>query len=177
VKSVFRLKLKGKVCIFVDWANVYGWRNSLKRGVDAKKLYKYLRSYKEVKDVNFYFGTDANSKSKIFLTAVKRVGFKVCTKPVKYILVTTIEGQKVYRRKCDFDMEMCIDAHHALNENFDSFVFFTGDGDFEPLYKLLLTRNKHVVVIFADGHLGKEIAEMTKVFKKAINKLDVDVFI
>ena len=177
MKSVFKLKLNGKACVFVDWANVYGWRSSLKKGVDAKKLYKYLRSYKTIKDVNFYFGTDTNIKSKKFLTAVKRVGYTVCTKPVKYILVTTIEGQKVYRRKCDFDMEMCIDTHQALNEDFDSFIFFSGDGDFEPLYKLLLANNKQVVVIFADGHLGKEIALMRKVFKKAINKIDVDVFI
>lgn len=26
----FRLLLKGKACVFLDWANVYGWKKSLK---------------------------------------------------------------------------------------------------------------------------------------------------
>lgn len=29
----FRLRLRGKAAVFVDWANVYGWKKSLKREV------------------------------------------------------------------------------------------------------------------------------------------------
>ena len=35
------LKLKSPSWVFVDWANVYNWKKSLKKEVDPKKLYKY----------------------------------------------------------------------------------------------------------------------------------------
>ncbi len=58
----FKIILNGKTAVFVDWANVYGWKKSLKKEVDPKKLYKYLKKYKEIKSINFYFGTDNNNK-------------------------------------------------------------------------------------------------------------------
>ncbi|KKU03253.1 MAG: hypothetical protein UX52_C0029G0009 [Candidatus Amesbacteria bacterium GW2011_GWA1_46_35] len=63
----FKLLLKGKTCVFIDWANVYGWRQSLKTEVDPAKLYHHLKSYKTVEEIRFYYGTDNNSKSKTFM--------------------------------------------------------------------------------------------------------------
>jgi len=83
----FRLKLKGKAVVFVDWANIYGWRKSLGKEVNPKKLYKYLRSYKEISEVCFYFGKDKNEKPRNFLEEVKKIGYKITTKPVKYIFI------------------------------------------------------------------------------------------
>jgi len=80
----------------------------------------------------------------------------------------------MYRRKCDFDMEICIDVHELLKKDFQSFIFLTGDGDFEPLYKLIIRENKQIVVIYASGHLGREIWNLKKgVFKTEINKFPV----
>lgn len=176
-KSPLVLRLKGKTAVFIDWANVYGWRKSLKREVDPEKVYKYLSSYKEIKRISLYFGTDKHPKSKSFLQKVKKIGYRLVTKPVKYILIAEVEGQKLYRRKCDFDMEACIDVHELLKENYESFIFFTGDGDFEPLYRLLIELKKQVIVIYAHGHLGREIWGMKHgIFKKAVDKLGVDLF-
>lgn len=166
------LKLKGKTVVFIDWANVYNWKKSLKREVDPKKLYKYLSSYKEIEKIRFYFGKDKHKKSRKFLRDMRKVGYKVTTKPVKYILIAEVEDQKIYRRKCDFDMEICINVHKALAEGVESFVFFTGDGDFDPLYKLLIKMRKQVIVIYAHGHLGREIYQIKKgVYKCPIEKL------
>lgn len=52
----------------------------------------------------------------------KKIGYYVTTKPVKYILITEVKGQKLYRRKCDFDMEICIDVHKALSESNECFL-------------------------------------------------------
>lgn len=176
-KIEFKLKLKGKAAVFIDWANVYGWRKSLKKEVNPRKLYKYLQSYKEVKKISFYFGTDQNEKSKSFIKRIRTIGYAVATKQVKHILVAEINGQKVYRRKCDFDMEICINVHELLKKNFRSFIFLTGDGDFEPLYKLLMKQKKQVIVIYAHGHLGREIWNMKRgIYKKAIDTLGVNVF-
>jgi len=158
----FKLKLRGKACVFVDWANVYGWTKSLKKEVDPQKLYRYLNTYKEIRHIYFYFGTDKHPKSKVFLSKIKRLGYHLVTKPVKYILVAEVKREKIYKRKCDFDMEIAIDVHKLLKENIQGFVFFSGDGDFEPLYQLLLQLKKQVVVVYASGHIGREILKFEK---------------
>lgn len=159
-KEKKRIILRGETAVFIDWANVYGWKKSLKSEVDISVLYQYLKSYKEIKEIYLYFGKDNHPKSGEFLSEAEKIGYKVVTKPVKYILVEDLEKEKVYRRKCDFDMEVCIDVHRKIFEQTESLVFFTGDGDFEPLYKLLIKLNKQVVVVYTKGHLGREIWEM-----------------
>lgn len=104
---------------------------------------------------------------------MKTVGYAVSTKPVKYIRIAEVQGKKLYRRKCDFDMEICIDVHKLLQKDYQSFIFFTGDGDFEPLYRLLIEQKKQVIVIYASGHLGREIWDLKKgIFKTEITKME-----
>lgn len=171
------LNLRDKAAVFVDWANVYGWKKSLKKEVDPKKLYQYLKNHKEIKEIHFYHGEDEHPKSKQSLKQARSLGYTVTTKPVKYIMVAIADGKKIYRRKCDFDMEICIDVHRLLQEDFKSFIFLSGDGDFEPLYKLLISKKKQVIVLYAHGHLGREIWSMREgIFKKAIDRLGVDIF-
>lgn len=206
----FSLKLKGKTAVFIDWANVYGWTKSLKKEVNPQKLYNYLKDYKEIKQISFYYGEDKHPKSKEFLIVVKKVGFNVISKEVKYIPVSLdsshfknvareiknslasiknlkaqdiekilqILSRKVLRRKCDFDMEISIDTHKAITDNFETFLFFSGDGDFAPLYRFLINLHKQVIVIYAHGHMGKEIYQIKKgIFTKAVDKLGVNLFV
>jgi uncharacterized LabA/DUF88 family protein len=157
-RSGSELKLRGKCVVYVDWANVHGWEKSLKREVNPQKLFSYLKTYAQIGKINLYFGTDKHPKSKAFISRVRKIGFGVTTKSVKYITVFDEETKKRFRfRKCDFDMETCIDVHRDLSEGVESFVFFTGDGDFEPLYKLLIEKCKQVIVVYSPGHLGREI--------------------
>ena len=164
------LLLKGKTVVYADWANVYGWRSSLKREVDARKLFAYLKSYPEVADIRLYYGEDRHPKSSAFLRECAQTGYTVVSKEVKYILIAEVEGQKLYRKKCDFDMEISIDVHNALEEGVESFVFLTGDGDFAPLYRKLIALGKRVIVVYADGHLGREVWDI----KKGIFKIEID---
>lgn len=206
----FSLKLKGKTAVFIDWANVYGWTRSLKREIDPKKLFKELKRYPKIKEIDFYCGLDKHHKSKEFLIDCQRIGFNVVSKEVKYIPISLdsshfknltkevknsltsiknlnardiekilqILSRKVLRRKCDFDMEIGIDTHKAIQGAFETFVFFSGDGDFAPLYRLLIGLHKQVIVIFAHGHMGKEIYQIKKgIFTKAVDKLGVNLFV
>ena len=199
------MKLRGKTAVFIDWANVYGWRTSLKKEVSPDKLYKYLKEYALVKEINFYYGIDKHPKSKKFLNEVKKIGFNVASKEVKYIPITLdsshfkdlarevkdaltlirnidikiverilqILDRKVWRRKCDFDMEIAVDCLKEFNR-YDSYIFFSGDGDFEPLYKFLIGLKKQVIVIYASGHLGREVWSLRKgIFKTEIDNLPV----
>lgn len=206
----FSLKLKGKTAVFIDWANVYGWKKSLKREIDPKRLFKELKHYHQIKEISLYCGLDKHPKSKEFIDDCRQIGFNIVSKNVKYIPVSLdsshfkdlakevkdslsliknlgtediekilhILSRRVLRRKCDFDMEISIDAHTAIKNNFETFLFFSGDGDFAPLYKLLISLHKQVIVIFAHGHMGKEVYQIKKgIFTKAIDKLGIDLFI
>lgn len=189
----FRLKLKGKTAVFIDWANVYGWNRYGQKPIDPRKLHTYLKSYKEIEDIRFYYGLDKHPKSKQFLKKVKQIGFSVVTKDVKYIPVSLdsshfkslakevkdslnsvknldprdvekilqILNRKILRRKCDFDIEISMDVH-SLQDKYDTFIFFSGDGDFAPLINYLVGKQKQVIVVFGEGHLGKEVAKLGK---------------
>lgn len=98
------LKLKGKTAVFIDWANAYNWKNSLKWEINLQKLFKYLKSYRKVKEVGFYFGTDEHPASKEQIKDARKIGYRVITKPVKYLPIKDKETL-LWKRKCDFDLE------------------------------------------------------------------------
>lgn len=91
------LKLKSKAAVFIDWANVYNWKKSLKAEIEPEKLFFYLKSYPQIREINFYFGTDCNQKSKEFLKKVKKIGYRLVTKPVKYIIIGKVDGTVIKR--------------------------------------------------------------------------------
>lgn len=167
--------LRKEAIVFIDWSNVYRWKDSLKREPDPFKIFQYLKTYPEIVDARFYFGTDTHEKSISFIKDVSKIGFTVITKPVKYVPAAKVDGKIIYRRKCDFDMEVCIDVHALLKQDYQSFIFFTGDGDYEPLYKMLIQLRKQVIVVYTAGHLGREIWNMKRgIFKvELINLIDV----
>ncbi len=165
-KQVF--KLKGKTMVLIDYANVYGWKKNLKSEIDLKKLFDYLMNYNEIENISFYYGKDNNGKSEEFLKYIENIGYNVNTKPVKHI---KIKNTNVSLRKCDFDLEIGLDCFESLDK-FDSFVFFTGDGDFATLYERLIGKGKQVIVVYEQGHLGKEIWDIKKgLFKTRLKYL------
>ena len=161
------LKLKGKTVVFIDWANVHGWQEKIKWKINLEKLYCHLKRYKEIKEFRFYFGTDIHPASKKQLKEAEKIGFKVITKPVKYL---PIKDKKVvfWKRKCDFDLEIGLDCFERLNQ-YETFIFFSGDGDFATLYKRLIKRKKQIIVIYTSGTLGREVAAI----QKGVYKFDI----
>ena len=60
-KQFKKLIIRGRVAVFIDWANIHGWEKSLKQDIDPRKLFSYLTGYKEIKDIRLYFGTDTHA--------------------------------------------------------------------------------------------------------------------
>jgi uncharacterized LabA/DUF88 family protein len=149
------LKLRGKTAVFIDWANVYNWKDKLKWEVDPKRLFNYLKTYEQIKEISFYFGTDVHPASKEQIRTAREIGYRVVTKTVKYLPVKD-KGITVWKRKCDFDLEIGLDCFETLSK-YHGFIFFTGDGDMATLYERLTKRKKQTLIIFAQGHLGKEV--------------------
>ena len=92
-ENKFKLKLNGKTCVLVDWANVYGWKGELKKEPDEEKIIKYLDDYKQIEEVRFYFGKDKTEQSKKFLSKIEKIGYKLVTKEVKYVKVFDDQGK------------------------------------------------------------------------------------
>jgi len=163
-----KLKLNGSTVVFVDWANVFGWQKATKKIINPKEIFEYFSKYVDVKEINFYFGTDRNIKSKTFLDEVKDIGFNLSTKDVKYI---KIQDTNILQRKCDFDLEIALDCFENL-DTYKTFIFLSGDGDFATLYERLIKKHKQVIVIYEQGHLGKEVWDIKKgVFKTRLSYL------
>ena len=57
-KGVTQLEtmLTGKVCVYIDFANVRGWFNRLKWNINTKRLKQFLDSFTEVQKVYLYQG-------------------------------------------------------------------------------------------------------------------------
>jgi len=238
----FKLKIKKKTLLIIDWANVWGWSKTLKWEVSPQKLFKFFDRPKII-DKRFYYGVEAGQqKSEDFKTEIERIGFTSIFKEVKwtpvllekqshfkkivrdlfnvldnvkntnseisnklYELTKKINGLPkisignknvafslsnektlkeiydlieeldmdlknlnleigglqenlklpVWRRKCDFDVEITRDALNMI-DSYDTLLLFSGDGDYFALTEDLIKKGKKVILVFAEGHKGKE---------------------
>lgn len=81
----------------------------------------------------------------------------------------------IYRRKCDFDVEITRDILVNIN-NFDGLILFSGDGDYKAIVEYLLDRKKQVIVVHPFGLRGREynellLRETNKPYLCAVEKL------
>jgi hypothetical protein len=94
-RPLFKFKLRGKTAVFIDWGNVYHWKDKLEKEVDPQKLFNYLKSYKEIKDIRFYYGSDhTHPASKEFLKGI----FKAAIKKFKIDLFKGVKKMTPNRR-------------------------------------------------------------------------------
>jgi uncharacterized LabA/DUF88 family protein len=85
----FKFELNGKTWVIIDWANVFGWFKDIKWEIDPKKLYNYLRAYKNICELRLYFGID--NTTDITRNAYKELestGFTLISKEVKFVPVS-----------------------------------------------------------------------------------------
>lgn len=163
----------GKIFVFIDFANVdkwfeddvRDWENNIldsnkELSIDLEKLFNFAKCFSE--HVRFYYGHNPqNEKSLKFLGKTKYIfGEKmVFTKPMQQIKhrledgdITTRriqhdrEGDFVFLPKCNFDVEICVDAIRLLAK-YDTFCIFSSDADFVSLIKFLKNNRKKIILI------------------------------
>ncbi len=169
----FEKAIKGKMTVFIDAANLEKsvqamWVNpkdipdelkdytaeQLCWRVDYNRLKNFFKDTGQLEKIRFYsanFQTDSHNK---FLGFLKKVlQFKLETKSVKQYDDHTPEAP---HRKANFDVEIAVDATCCLN-NYDTFILFSGDCDFEYLLKFLRGKNKITIIFSRKGHIAKEL--------------------
>jgi uncharacterized LabA/DUF88 family protein len=98
---------------------------------------------------------EAKERKLNYFKFLKRLSFKVRHKPVGRVYNDTA-GQ--YKHKCNFDVEVTIDALDGI-DLYDVFVLFSGDGDFVKLIKYLKGKRKKTVVIAPSERLSDNLEE------------------
>lgn len=76
--------LSGRVAMYIDYANVRPWSNSLNWHLDIKRLKQFLDSFEQIQDVNFYNGyLEDDERSVTEIKELENYKYVVRTKSVK----------------------------------------------------------------------------------------------
>lgn len=193
----------GKIFSFIDFANVNKWfqfdnqdwnNNSLKEdeyiAIDLNKL----KDFSEIisNKTRLYYGEDPkNEKSLEFTYVIRKIFGKrnIITKDLQKIkhyietgenlsskIVADEDGRYYIEiRKCNFDVEISVDAIKMI-DYYDTFCIFFGDADFVYLNNFLKKRGKKIIIVKGGYITGKlrETANLiinAQIIKKYIAKI------
>lgn len=192
----------GRVISFIDFGNVNYWFNDDRQTHEHVALAEYEEFYIDLEmlrdflaifstDARFYYGKDpANPKSVWFIQKAqtffgKHRVFTKSIQNVRHYLETKTEqdsntralhhdgeGDYVLLPKCNFDVEISVDAVKTL-EGYDTICLLSGDADFVYLLRYLKQKGKKVVLVKA-GHV---VHQMKEVADLVINAQDIKKYI
>lgn len=149
-----------KVSIFIDAANIFYVQRDLGWTIDFKKFIPFFSKLTtKLQGASFYFalwfadGRKRKNEEKM-ITMLKRQGFKVSIKDSKKIVGTV---------KANCDVELTIDAVRLMS-SYDTFVLFSGDGDFAALCRYLRDHGKRVIIVSYRNHVSYELINNSDFF-------------
>jgi len=166
-------KEQKRALVIIDDSNLYYGCKLQRWELDYGKFYIWLNDKFYPIDIFFFGGVISRKtffdrhpthtlsgfiKSKkdreAFLKKLKRIGYRVRTKPVASVYDST-EG--VYKRKCNFDVEITIQAIDRLPE-YEELVLCSGDGDFIKLVKYIKGKHKKMTIMAHKDRLNSNLA-------------------
>ncbi len=183
----------GSIFAFVDYGNVQHWYDDERRKgdglrlgideifyVDIKKLGQFLDLFTEHK--RFYYGHIPNRPASLHIIVMAdRCKFKKITKPVHRTRHYIEPQDKIYDKvkkykdeydknyilipKCNFDVEITLDAVRRIKD-YDTFLLFSSDRDFEKLLQFLKRKNKNIILI-GGGHVSNDLKRYSDKFVPA----------
>ena len=174
----FKFKFRSNTYIVIDWANVYGWfsdpssKNYLGWEIDPKKLFEYLKSYKEISNINFYYGVEpAKQKSVDFKNQIEAMGYAHKSKEVKWVpaaLETTAHFKPLVHKLFDV-LDNVKNTNSAVSTR-----LYELSKKVEQLSKISLGNEKVNFQITNEVQL-KEIYEAIEGLDGDLKKLNIDV--
>jgi uncharacterized LabA/DUF88 family protein len=158
VEPVSILKVTdNRVAVFIDASNIYHVGKELDINVNYKKLRALLKGESKSFQGYFYTGVNsANQKEKQFLSNICSLGYKII-------------GKEIIRQpdgiKANLDVELALDMHHkALNNEYDTAILVSGDGDFIDVVKRLQELGKRVEVVSFRKRTNKELIKVADAY-------------
>lgn len=188
----------GKIISFVDFGNVNYWfeedrqtheyvalKDNEKIVIDINKTKEFLKLFSD--DIRFYYGKDPSKQGSLgFIQKAQDVfgKHKVFTKSlqkIKHYLETNSEkelntrllhhdcdGEFIYIPKCNFDVEISVDAIKTL-KHYDTICLLSSDADFLYLLKFLKQNGKKVILI-KGGYVVHQLKDISNL---VINAQDI----
>jgi len=149
---MIRKYVRGRVCVFIDAANLENAIKDLDWWMDYRKLWDYFTQETRLTSIRFYCPRFKDRRQDKFFVVLKHIGYKLITKSLKIIT----DKSEEYNRKANFDVEIALDAWTSKND-YDTLILFSGDSDFDYLIKKLRQENKRVMVISSRYHISHEL--------------------
>ena len=172
----------GIIFSFIDFGNVNYWfeddirdkeGNVLKKDqklvIDLKKLGDFSSLFS--KKSRFYFGLDSSKRKSVgFISRARDYFDNVITKEIQEVkhylkddeLQSTtrsvnqdLEGSYIYIPKCNFDVEISVDAIRLIDK-YDTFCLFSSDADFISLVRFL-KKNKKKFILVKSGYVKHDL--------------------
>lgn len=186
----------GRVLAIIDFGNVNYWFAEDRQDADNKVLdddthlainLQGLAGFVELFSVHtrFYYGHDPQNGSLGFISVAKHIFGKhrVFTKQVQKVrhhlksdeihtntraTFTDDEGVYIELPKCNFDVEMTVDAIRLMRE-YDTLALFSSDADFVSLARYLKKNGKKIILIKS----GRITADLRRASDKVINAQNI----
>ena len=165
----------GIIYTFIDFANVNHWfeddwynfdgsalEKNEKLTIDIEKLKDFTELFSD--DMRFYYGLDNENpgsfrfirrardvfgKRRVFTKPIQKVRHYLAQKDLSINTRTTRadkEGTFVLLPKCNFDVEICVDAIKTA-DGYKTFCLFSGDADFVHLARFLKSKGKNIILV------------------------------
>ena len=173
----------GRVCTFLDFANVNNWFEDDRQDADGNQLAEDEKLEIDIaerknfislfsNDIRFYYGHDQKNPGSLGFIRVARGIYgkhRVFTKPVQEVRHHLTEdelpqntrpthsdkkGTYVFIPKCNFDVEISVDAVKTA-DHYDTLCLFSSDADFVHLARYLKGQGKNIVLV-KGGHIVHE---------------------
>lgn len=186
----------GRMATMIDFGNVNHWfeedrqdannkalTDDEKLVIDLTGLNDFASLFSD--DIRFYYGTNPDNSGSIgFISAAKHIfgRNRVFTKKIQFVrhhlrageiemnTRTTFaddEGLFVKLPKCNFDVEITVDAIRRMME-YDTLVLMSSDADFVALSRYLNKNDKKVILI-KGGHITSALRDATDLVVNAQN--------
>jgi len=163
---------KLRTSIFIDYRNFHYYLSKYQWEIDWEKFKSYFEEKYDLQELYFYeglitksafFDTHPNCNlndfinqkkgKETFFKYLKSKGYIVRTKPVQRLYDS---NTRTFKHKCNFDVELTIDAVDTLNK-YDQCIIGSGDGDFIKLVKYLKGKHKIVLIMAGKDRLSDEL--------------------
>jgi len=186
----------GKIFSFIDFANVNNWfqhdnqdwnnkllQNGEYFGIELNKLKFFVDIISD--KTRLYYGEDPKNKKSLGFTYFIRKIFgkrNIITKDLqkikhyidpgedlssKIVLTDNIGKKYIEIRKCNFDVEISVDAIKMMN-HYDTFCIFSGDADFVYLNNFLKKKGKKIIIV-KGGYITSKLRETADLIINAQN--------
>lgn len=136
-----------KIAVFVDVQNIYyTTRDTYQRQFNYRLLWQELMAQGDIVLANAYAIQRSDDQQHKFQKALKHIGFDVKLKP----FIQRSDGSA----KGDWDVGITIDVMMAaVDENIDTVVLLSGDGDFDLLLNHIKTEHDIKTIVYGVPNL------------------------